>query len=308
MKLEAWVFKYPIPRTYRNVLASLFESITTNSDYYGLSDMLLSGLTASEIALIVHFLGITEQFLYANKYLNPLRDIDPSMAVFESFIEKGCRILILGNDILDLMERIQLPGTYWSGWIAEVEANDEIILPPKIWILLIPPDRRQPERIASFERAEELFDPLIQLQKGNDRRRATEAGEAAMWSMGVADLTLQTYQFQRDTQWSEYMCTMGKFSLEVGWNDSYRDIQSNCALPYMDINEDPHTISFSENDTSMEYKWDTHCGGRSIVLWKKKYSLSRNMLYTGGAIGENGRGILDEVDLAFKFPFEGRPN
>jgi hypothetical protein len=205
MKLEAWTFKFPIPREDRNKLAYIFELVTTNSEYYELSDMLLSGLTATEISLIVHFLGITEQFLYAKKYLNPLRDLDPSMALFES--RKGCRIFMLGNDITDLMERIQLPATYWSGRIAKAEANGGIIPPPKIWVVSIPPG-----------------------------------------------------------------------------------------------------IRFSENDTMMEYKSDTHSGDRSMVLWKKKYSLPRNAVFTGRAVGDNGRDILDEVDFAFKFPFEHRPH
>lgn len=93
------MFKFPIPRKYRNKLT--YTLITVNSEYYELSDMLLSGLTGTEIPLVVHFLGATEQFLYANKYLNPLRDLDPCMAISKSFIEKGCRTLMLGNDIPD---------------------------------------------------------------------------------------------------------------------------------------------------------------------------------------------------------------
>lgn len=75
-------------------------------------------------------------------------------------------------------------------------------------------------------------------------------------------------------------------------------IQSKYTPPYIDATEDPYTIRFSENDITMEYESDAHCGDRSMVLWKKNYSLSRNILLTGRALGHNGRDVLDEVDFA----------
>jgi hypothetical protein len=139
--------------------------ITTNSHYHELSNMQLNGLTATEISLVVYFLGIKEQFLYAHKYLNPLRDLDSSMTFFETLIQKGCRIFMFGHDIPDLMERIHFPAIYWSSWIAE--ALDGIIPPPKIWVVIIPTDRLQSGRSVDSERAQ-LFDPLIQLPDGKD--------------------------------------------------------------------------------------------------------------------------------------------
>jgi hypothetical protein len=209
----------PIPRNGSNKLAYIFELIPTNSHYHELSNMLLGGLTATEISLVVHFLGIKEQFLYTHKYLSPLRDLDPSLSFFEPFIQKGCQILMLGHDIPDLVERIQFPAIYWSSWIAE--ALGGIIPPPKIWVVIIPPHRLQREMSVDLEGYNELFDPLIQLPDGKDIQR---------WA-GMTSVNLQTYQPQRETQYSKYM-------------------------------------------------------------------------FTGRAVGDNGRGVLDEVYFAFKFPFE----
>ena len=96
------------------------------SEYYELADPSLSGLTATEISLIAHLLGVTEQFLYASRCLNPLREQDPFTVYFE-LIKKGLQLLIHSNDILGLMERIQRPATYWGSRIAEVETNGGLI-------------------------------------------------------------------------------------------------------------------------------------------------------------------------------------
>lgn len=58
-----------------------------NSQFYQLIDILLDGLTAMEIFLVAYLLGITNKFLYANKYLNPLRELDPFLITFLLFIK-----------------------------------------------------------------------------------------------------------------------------------------------------------------------------------------------------------------------------
>lgn len=90
-----------------NEIAFIFELVMANSQFYQLEDILLSGLTATEISLVAHLLGLADKFLYANKYLNPLRELDPFLITFPLLIKQGFRVLILGEGVVDLMERIQ---------------------------------------------------------------------------------------------------------------------------------------------------------------------------------------------------------
>jgi hypothetical protein len=46
------------------------------------------------------------------KYLNPLRDIDPTIATFGPLISQGYTVLILGDDVKLLMDRILNPSEY----------------------------------------------------------------------------------------------------------------------------------------------------------------------------------------------------
>jgi hypothetical protein len=86
--------------------------VITESEYYELADPLSSRLIATEISLVAHLLGVSEQFLYASRYLNSLREQDPFIVYFGPLIKIGLQVLILSNDILDLIERIQHPATY----------------------------------------------------------------------------------------------------------------------------------------------------------------------------------------------------
>ncbi|KAJ5343375.1 uncharacterized protein N7506_003199 [Penicillium brevicompactum] len=302
MKPRAWTYKFPIPRGHRNVIAFVFEMIMTNSEYYELADMLLSGLTATEIALAAHLLGITEKFLYANKYLNPLREQDPFMIYFGPLIQKKLRVLILGEGVSELIQRIQFPAEYWSSRLQEVETNGGIIPPPEIWIVAIPPNKLTHDIPTMSAASEESFDMLVFPVESEYMFRDSNTSMAVMLMKGTG-IFLRFRHPQPDTQWSKYLCTTGSISCEIDWDDLYKDIHEGSSLPYINASEEPHTIRFSENDPTVKSKLDIHNEYGSMVLWKRLYSLPPNYLFTGRALDDNGRDMLDEVELAFRFPF-----
>lgn len=69
MHMQNWVYKYPIPRAHRNRIAALFGLGLVNSNYYGIVDMLLGMLTATEIFLVAHWHKITNSVIYAEEDL-----------------------------------------------------------------------------------------------------------------------------------------------------------------------------------------------------------------------------------------------
>ncbi|KAJ5775826.1 uncharacterized protein N7511_000837 [Penicillium nucicola] len=277
------------PRRYRNDIACIFELVMTDSHFYQLAEMLLGGLTATEISLVAHLLGITDSFLYANKYLNPLRELDPFMVYFLPLIQQGNRLLILGDGLVALMERIQSPATYWGNPVAA---------PPEIWIAAISPT--EPHHEAS----EASHDYLIHPAESKYLSRDPDTSMPTTRSKDTS-LFLRPRHPKIESQWSKYMCTVGSCSFEIDWNDLYSDIQPTSTLPYIDATEEPHKIKFSRADATLEFKSDIHNEDRSMVLWKKKHSLASNHLFTGRALDEIGRNILDEVKFSFKFPFGG---
>lgn len=97
------------------------------------------------------------------------------------------------------------------------------------------------------------------------------------------------------------MCTVKDSFFEIDWDALYQHIQPASTLPYIDASGEPHTIKFLEYDTAMELKSDAHI---SIVLWKKMYNLEPNTQFNGRVLDRYEWNLLDDVDFAFKFPFQ----
>lgn len=95
-------------------------------------DELLPHLKATEVSSLLCATGTTDRFRHARKYLNPLRDIDPSMEYFNNMIRDGHTILVLGDGVETIMHRISKPEEYWESrrWTG-CEGRDT-------WILAIP--------------------------------------------------------------------------------------------------------------------------------------------------------------------------
>lgn len=65
-------------------------------------------LTASEVSSLLAALRIRPSS-YFQKFLHPLRDVDPTLQTFEPWLRDKCQILIIGTDSLRLRDRILRP-------------------------------------------------------------------------------------------------------------------------------------------------------------------------------------------------------
>ncbi|KAL2810592.1 hypothetical protein BJX63DRAFT_444545 [Aspergillus granulosus] len=63
---------------------------------------------------ISHALKIKPSESVRRRYLHPLRDVDPTMRIFQSWFRDDCQILMIGPDTLLLKERIRNPEAYYQ--------------------------------------------------------------------------------------------------------------------------------------------------------------------------------------------------
>lgn len=58
MDLKPWICMFPIPEMYQSKLAKVYVMVMTKPNYHGMADLLLGGLSATEISLVTHCLGV----------------------------------------------------------------------------------------------------------------------------------------------------------------------------------------------------------------------------------------------------------
>ena len=77
-----------------------------------ITETIINHLSASEISFLRYILKIKSDFIYSDRYLNPLKDINSSIDTFQGLIKKGYTILLIDPDTKKLVERIKSPYTY----------------------------------------------------------------------------------------------------------------------------------------------------------------------------------------------------
>ena len=83
---NAGEFIYAIPQTSRNTIAYLIEMIMVNIEFYELTNLFLNTLTVTEVSLVTHLLEISNNFLDFEKYINSLREIDPTIQLMNTVV------------------------------------------------------------------------------------------------------------------------------------------------------------------------------------------------------------------------------
>lgn len=111
---------------YKNFLTHVIQY-----DVYPILDGILVNLTASDVGSLLDALGIRDSFRYGERYLNPLRDIEPSMSVMKTIVDRSSTILILGDGVPMLMDRILRSEAFWS-------SKRVIDGPARVWVVAIP--------------------------------------------------------------------------------------------------------------------------------------------------------------------------
>ncbi|KAL4805727.1 hypothetical protein BDV18DRAFT_12533 [Aspergillus unguis] len=73
-----------------NVQNQWLRTLFTNESYYELAEAIIVYLSASDVAALHAALKIKPSELVRRRYLHPLRDVDPTMRIFQSWFRDGC--------------------------------------------------------------------------------------------------------------------------------------------------------------------------------------------------------------------------
>jgi len=276
MERNAGEFIHAIPQTSRNTIAYLVEMIMVNVDFYELTDLFLSTLTVTEVSLVAHLLGISNNFLDFEKYMNPLREIDPTMRLMDTVVQERCRVLILGDGVPALVEMIRSPTSFWA---RHLEKNSRNLPVHQICIVSIKPSMQGHMRLVELWCA---------------HRDVTEAG--------VNDRGLdRSVLVPTCDDWQERtMCSIGGTCFAMKWEDIYENASNSSVLPYIEIAKASYTLNHSELCKTMAIKTDTVMDNSQLVLWKRNYCLPPNYHFTGRIHMEGGV-FMDEIAYAFIF-------
>ncbi|KAJ5641214.1 hypothetical protein N7490_005214 [Penicillium lividum] len=288
------MYKFPIPRSYRNKLAGFFEMIILNSQYYGLTNMMLETLTATEVSLAAHFLGIDMKTASLEKYLNPLRDLEPDMVICNELILQGCELMILGDGVQDLLERILHPQRFWTIWSAQIHRG---ILPPlpDLWVVALHPKSNKASMMIhdvlnteDYTAATRMFNEkiLIQvkrlfIQKHLDPHFRVQGIGVNLGRSSVRSLRLESLAKElltgvninilkpSYTAMGTYsMCKVGGCTAMIKWDKVYEDIYARDRLPYLHYTNGKVKLKYADRKTDFSPAALLNCKDTSLILWK----------------------------------------
>ncbi|CAG7998500.1 unnamed protein product [Penicillium salamii] len=106
-----------------------------HAGYYEIACSIMGQLTASDVGALLASLRITPSQHTVETFLQPLRDFDHTMRLFEPWFQDNCQIMIIGPDTIRLSDRIFNADEYYKGkrpsqtqlevWIFAIPANFE---------------------------------------------------------------------------------------------------------------------------------------------------------------------------------------
>jgi hypothetical protein len=82
--------------------------------YYEIAYTIMNQLTASDVGALLASLRITPTQHMKERILQPLRDFDHNMRLFEPWFHEECQILIIGPDTVRLNDRILNADEYYK--------------------------------------------------------------------------------------------------------------------------------------------------------------------------------------------------
>ncbi|KAL6228743.1 hypothetical protein BDW75DRAFT_235683 [Aspergillus navahoensis] len=112
-------------------MAEILRKIFIHKGYYGIARAIMTHSTASATAALLAALRVHLSSALEDIFLHPLRDVDHTMQLFESWPCEEYQILIVGPDSGRLQSRIKRPEKYYlqnNGQTEELE----------VWIVAIP--------------------------------------------------------------------------------------------------------------------------------------------------------------------------
>lgn len=111
----------------------LLRTLLIQKGYHEITELIMGYLSASDLAALHAALDIKPSKSVRKRYLHPLRDVDPTLQIFQSWVRDDCQILMIGPDTFLLKERIQNPKGYYRHYYPRK--------PPRLeaWVVGIPP-------------------------------------------------------------------------------------------------------------------------------------------------------------------------
>lgn len=106
-------------------------------DVYPILDSIFTHLTASDVGSVLDATDTRGRFYHGGRYLNPLRDIEPSMKYLGNML-KDHTILILGEYCIELSQRIMDSERYWG------PDGKKLGLVSDVWVVAIPKECDRP--------------------------------------------------------------------------------------------------------------------------------------------------------------------
>lgn len=127
----------------------------THEGYHETAELIMGYLSASSVAALHAALKIKATKSVRRHYLHPLRDVDPTMKIFQPWFRDDCQILMIGPDTVLWKERIQNPKAYYQHYQGRESPQLEA------WVVGIPPTsksdcRKRVKRVTRLKR--EMFD------------------------------------------------------------------------------------------------------------------------------------------------------
>lgn len=161
-----------------NVQNQWLRTLFTNEGYYELAEAIMVYLSASDVAALHAALKIKPSESVCKRYLHPLRDVDPTMRIFQSWFRDDCQILMIGPDTLLLKERIRNPGAYYQHY------RDRKLPQLETWVVGIPPTSKS-DHLKRLRRMKSLK------REFNDHRNVQSVRAAALVALeDILDLDI----------------------------------------------------------------------------------------------------------------------
>jgi len=221
------------------------REILTHEGFYEISCLLVVALSASDVAA----LRIRHMAWFWQRFVHPLRDIDPTMRAFDPWIRDKCQILLLGPDSRLLSEQILDPDAYYTK-----RGRDPARL--ELWVIAISPNSRKHAMRASR---------LLRIYKG--RKPLVERKRAICEFLDIVDQEYIFRQYPHDEVWP--LDENGNhFRLNHRCGESVDVKVFNLALSSMSsLSHNEFVVRLDFADLEFVLPWDIR-GANSMRHWK----------------------------------------
>lgn len=237
-------------------------------DIYPILDGVLTCLTASDVGSLLDATGTRDDFRHGRRYLNPLRDLEPSMSLMNNIVSCSSAILMIGDDVPRLMERILRSEAFWSDgncsdapvriWVVAILAGADVALGDAKQIALSHATEEHPT-------VRQELDTKFRTTMYNRVLQQIHVSESAVNAIGYADRAMSTRVAMNDSQGRAGIHTVlapleipygycpltveiSGVGVHVDWEPMYKNhiwYRGHSCFPYVDVATSPCTVRYT---------------------------------------------------------------